>query len=236
MASRLLTAIKNCWRQKCDDAAAALEDDARDSSYKTQDTIAENQRNIGVAKQQVDQFNDRVAQCRKANKGLRQQIEDAKAQRSTFDALARTIAPRVKAGTAPQADLEAAAREVKKFDDQIKAFQDQLAANEKVESELVRQLNEARNEVAEGETNATIVAAQLESATLRKTMAKAQSTFKQTSGLAALKKIKQQVRDAQNEAEAYEELAPQSVGESLEAKYGSPELASSVDAYLAEAK
>ncbi len=228
---RLLTAIKNTFRMQRDNAAAALEDDARDSRYQTEDTIRRNQQNIAAAQREVDGFTTNVAGVVANNKTLIQQIADATANRAKFDGIARMIAPKVKTGQAPQSDLEQAVAEVNKFDKQIAALKSQLDQNQKLEASLRKQLNDARNKVANAETNSTIRAAQLQSATLRKSMAKSATAFGSSSGLSALDGIEKEVQKATAEAEAFEELAAAPT-DSLEEKYGNPELAASVDAYL----
>ena len=205
MAS-LFKAIGNMFREKRDSAAQALADPVRDGKFAIED-----------AKTQIREYTTQVAKLRAETIKQKANLKDATEGKKKYTNIA------TKAGEAGnKADVETAIGQIQKWTAREKELKEQIARNEKVETNLRAQLDAARTKVSRAEQNHQTLAARKKGAEIRMSLAKASSQFAEgQGGLSALDDLDEAVRNEEAEAEAFEEMSAPAVETDLTGKYGS---------------
>ncbi len=203
----LFKAMGNWFREKKDEAAESIADPVRDGKYAIEDS-----------KERIAKFTADIARLVAETKRLERQRDEARQEVEKFDAIARRAAAQANEGDVRQAvtlKAQATAR--------LGDLESEVDKNIKLTDALRGQLDEARNEIANAESNITRLAARKEGAKIRSELAKSSTEFNAgDSPLASLKNLEKAVDKDETEAEAWEDIAKgqaASKGENLEKKY-----------------
>jgi phage shock protein A len=199
----LFRAISNYFREKSDDAAEAIGDPVRDAKY-----------DIIDANKQVDGFEADIQRLMKANISRKKELADAKAEVKKWGNIAGEAAAAGNKG-----DVESAITKKQAADTQVKSFSDEIKKNDKTIASLRTQLGQARNKIAKAKSQSATLAARISGGKLRTELAKSSSGM-DGGPLARLGNLETAARDAESDAEAWEELREDD-DENLEEKYGS---------------
>jgi phage shock protein A len=208
-----LRAVSNWFREKKDDAAESISDPVRDAKYDIEDS-----------KKQINDFESQIQGLMKQNNNMKKDRDDAKADYEKWDALAKKAAA---AGNA-----EDVASCVEKKNNALstgKQLTKDIKANDETIAKLRKQLGQARSKIAKAESNTAVLGARLSSAKLRTNLT-AGAKGLDGGPLSRLNDLEDAVRDAESDAEAWEELNVDDA-ENLEEKYGSGD--ADVDAEVA---
>lgn len=205
MAS-LFGAIKNCFREKRDQAAKKLSDPVRDGKFAIEDS-----------KTQIRDWTTQVAKLRAATLKQEQEYKDALAEKKKYTRIAE------KAGAAGnEEDVRSAVEAITKWDTRAKELKKQIDLNATTQANLQKQLDAARTKVSRAEQNHQTLAARKKGAEIRKSLAMASQKFADgQGGLSALDDLEDAVREDEAEAQAFEEMSAPAVETDLADKYGS---------------
>jgi len=199
----LFRAIHNWFREQSDNAAEAIGDPVRDAKY-----------DIIDSKKQISGFESDIQQLMKQNNTTKKQLDDSKEEVKKWANLADKAAA---AGNVT--DVESCITKKQAAEAEVTAFKTEIKKNEGVIADLRKQLGQARNKVAKAESQKATLAARISGGKLRTNLAKSASGM-DGGPLARLGKLEEAARDAESDAEAWEELRGDDT-ENLEEKYGS---------------
>lgn len=199
MAS-LMKAVGNFFRGKRDDAAAAIADPIRDGKFAIEDATKE-----------ADSFERQIATLMAQRKGFERDRDSAKNDIKKWEKIAISAA---------EAGSEKDAREA--LDKQVSAekkasgFGDEVKRCKSTEKNLRSQLDKVRSKIAKASSSHALHAARLEGAKVRKAMQSKASGL--GSALSELDDLEAKANQAEDEAEAMEELGADG-SEDLAEKY-----------------
>lgn len=201
------TNFSNRIRQVGEAVNEGLADPGADGAFAIQD-----------AQTEADSFRSDIAGLITANNGLEKRRVTAQAEVSKFQKLMEAAAA---AGNAEDAKEAQALRN--KANANVASLTTQINANETLEAKLRDQLADYETQIAEAKDDHARLVVSEKSSQLRKKVAQRAAGVASGKGLGALSKLKERAEQADNEAEAFEELAATSTigkGNALEAKYG----------------
>lgn len=231
MAS-LFNNLKNWFRKQKKDAAE------KEGNLPWQaDAVRDGEFAIEDAEKQEADFRASVVKVMAANKLRIKQKAEADRQATKYDATAKTIAARIKAGDGTpktREELNTVAAEVAKYRALAAELQTQIEAAEKQEVELRASAEAVANKIARAKMNFTVLAARKQNADMRKNLVAAQAkiTTMGTKGLSALDDLEKATLQSEAEADATEDMAGKDV-ESIAEKYaGTTTGVSLADEYL----
>lgn len=199
----LFRAISNYFREKKDEAAEVIGDPVRDAKY-----------DIIDASKQIDGFESDIQRLMKANNNRKKELVDAQADMKKWGGLAAKAA---EAGNS--ADVQSCVTNKQAAESQVKAFKDEIKKNDGTISKLRAQLGQSRNKIAKAKSQTATLAARISGGKLRTDLAKSASGM-DGGPLARLGNLESAARDAESDADAWEELHDDDA-ENLEEKYGS---------------
>jgi phage shock protein A len=202
MAS-LMRAIGNWFREKKDEAAESISDPVRDAKYDIEDSQT-----------QTKEFESKIQALMKANNNLKKDRQDSGEEVKKWDGLARRAAA---AGN--RDDVQSCVAKRQTAQGEFEQYAKDITANDKTIAELRAQLGKARNKIAKAKSNTAVLSARMSSAKLRTNLA-AGARGLGDGPLSRLDTLENAVRNAESDAEAWEELHTDDV-EDLEEKYGS---------------
>jgi len=199
----LFRALGNFFREKTDEAAEAIGDPVRDAKY-----------DIIDSEKQINGFESDIQRLMKENYTRKKQLEDSEKEADKWSNLAQKAAA---AGN--EADVSSAVAKKQAADAQSKTYASEIQKNDDVVASLRKQLGQARNKIAKAKSNQATLAARISGGQLRTNLAKSASGM-DGGPLARLGNLEEAARDAESDAEAWEELRSDDT-ENLEEKYGS---------------
>lgn len=216
----LFRAIKNWFRAKKDDAAEALSDPIRDGKFDIEDS-----------EKKIVEFKGKIARLMTVNKNRKD--DKAKAEQEVVK-WANIAEQAANAGNRP--DVESAINNKHSAEAKVKAFGDEVANNDKVIASLRKQLEGARQKIANAKSQHAQLAARMEGAKVRKELSTAGSDLGD-GPLARLDNLANAVQTAENEAESYEELN-ESDSDNLADKYSTSnaDVSAEVEALMNKSK
>ena len=199
----LFRAVGNFFREKTDEAAAAIGDPVRDAKY-----------DIIDAGKQINEFEASVQRLMKANNDRKKDLGNAQTEMKKWGSLAAKAAAAGEAG-----DVESCVTKKQAAEGQVKAFKSEIKKNDQTIDSLRKQLGQSRNKIAQAKSQQATLAARISGGKLRTDLAKSSSGM-DGGPLARLGNLETAARDAESDAEAWEELQ-ENDGDNLEEKYGS---------------
>lgn len=213
----LFRAISNYFREKKDDAAEAIGDVVRDAKY-----------DIIDSETQIKEFESKIQGLMKANNNMKKQHQDAKDEYHKWEGLSIKAA---KAGN--KEDVEKCVQNKNNALREGTQLAEDIRQNNTIIANLRAQLNKARNKVAKAKVDNTVLSARLTSAKLRTNLAASVNAL-DGGPLSRLQIIQDAVRDAESDAQAWEELNAND--SDLEDKYNSedPDVDAEVEALMSK--
>jgi len=201
----LLKAIRNSFRAKKDQAAAALGDNVRDGKFAIEDS-----------EKQVQNLSAAIRTARSNAIQIESRLKAAKEEAKKYGNLAKQAA-----GAGNKDDVAEAITKKNTAEQRAKQLETQVKINNAQIDNNRKTLEQSKNKIASAKSDHSILAARKESANARKALASTSASFDSDKNpLAALDDLKKSVEADKAEAQAYEEEA--GVGETtLEDKYGS---------------
>jgi len=219
----LMKTLGNMFRGKVNEIDEKLQDPERDGKIAIEDS-----------EKQVDEFSKKIQSLKANDNLLVKQIAEQKAEVKKYDKISKKAA---EAG-----DREGLTRAIQlknTAESKLKTMEARHKENDKLEDGLMKQLQSAKDKIAEAKDDLSSLAARKESADIRKDMAEASSTFAgKESGLGQIDNFKKKVAEEEAKAEAAEEMAgADSLGDDLLAKYSDsgPDVDDEVEKMLAAA-
>lgn len=199
----LFRAIGNYFREKKDDAADAIGDPVRDAKY-----------DIIDAGKQIDGFESDIQKLMMENNNRKKDLA------SSQDDIKKWVGLATKAAEAGNAeDVGALVTKKQASETEAKAFKSEIKKNDKTIANLRKQLGQARNKIANAKSQQATLAARISGGKLRTSLAQSASGM-DGGPLARLGNLETAARNAESDAEAWEELREDD-GDNLEEKYGS---------------
>lgn len=199
----LFRAVSNYFREKKDEAAEAIGDPVRDAKY-----------DIIDAGKQIDGFESDIQRLMKENNNRKKELTGAKDEMKKWGNIAAEAA-----AEGNVEDVESCITKKQAAETQVKAFKDEIQKNDKTIAHLRTQLGQARNKIAKAKSQQATLAARISGGKLRTSLAKSASGM-DGGPLARLGNLETAARDAESDAEAWEELKTDD-SDNLEEKYGS---------------
>ncbi len=202
---RLWKMICNIFRSKTNAAADALADPERDGKLAIEDS-----------KKQIDEFTGKIKKLKASDNMLVKEIADLEEKSKKFDRIAKKAAEK-----SDENAVREALKQKGPIATKLAAKKKQHADNDKLEDALMKQRDKAREKIEKAESDIDSLAARKESASLRKEMADASTTFEgSNSGLGQIDDFQKAVAKEEAEAEAAEEVAgADSLADDILAKY-----------------
>lgn len=188
---KLFKEVQSWLRGYDERAAAAMADPVRDGRFAIED-----------AKKEVGGFTSQIAKLVAGTKELQHRAKDAQASVEKFESIA------TKAGKANDAAGVKEALTLKaRSQAQFMAFQHEIDANTKLETNLRAQLQKMQEKINNAESDSIRLEARITSGTIRAEVARNATGAGTGKGLGALDDLSRAANKSEAEAEAWEDMA-----------------------------
>ena len=215
----LFTKVKNIFREAADNAEKSLADTQRDGRYAIEDS-----------KKEVQKLTTNIAELRAQTIQMERDLKVAEGKVVTMTNMATKAA---QAGDAANAKL--ALQEKNTYQGTVNTLAKQIDQNNALYQNLLNQREQFTASIEQAKSNLANLTVREQSAKLRKNIANQSMGLAATDALSELKRLEEQVSQAEAEAEATEEIAglDRPVEDQLEQLYGDGSGSGSVDDELA---
>lgn len=222
----LFKSIKNLFRGKADELAAAIADPVRDGKLAIKDS-----------EKQISQFTNQIAKVMAETKKLEKDLSASQKDSEKWLKVAQNAA-----GAGDQDAARHALEKKQLAEQRVQTLTIEVEKSSTLVSQLREQLNNSKARLSKAKNNLSRLEARSSAAEIRKEFAKAQTDFNSNrDGLAALDDLEKAVNSDEAEAEAFEELAgstEEAKSDDILAKYSQPtsEVDDELAALMASAK